>query len=101
MAQGGPSPYWALLATFIVLFGAKYRVIAVTDRQVHVFKQSIWKAGQPKALLASLPAGTPINVSDGKLWCRLEINGERLWVHRRFQKDARQAHRESQHAAGH
>ena len=99
MAQGGPSPYWALLTTLVVLFGAKYRVIVVTDKQVHVFKQSMWKAGQPKGLLASLPAGTTLNVSNAKLWGKLHVNGERLWVHRRFHGDVASANRWSKHAA--
>lgn len=99
MAQGGPSPYWALLATVIVLFGAKYRVIAVTDKQVHVFKQSMWKAGQPKELLSSHPAGTILSVSEAKLWGKLHLGGERLWVHRRFHGDVSQANVASQNAA--
>lgn len=87
VAQSGPSPYWSLVSTLIVLFGAKYRVVVATDRGLHVFKMSTWKSGQPKELLYSLPAGEQLSIPDAKLWAKVSTGSEDLWVHRRFFDD--------------
>ena len=69
---------------FIVLLGQP-RTIVVTDRAVVVLRQS--KASlTPKGVLARLPRNTRIGPVSG-LWAKTELNGQRLWIHRRFHKD--------------
>lgn len=95
--QTGPNPMWVLVSFWIVFFGQKLRVIAVTDQgTVHVYKMSFWKMGQPKELLYSLPAGTRLMLpNQGPIRAKLPLGEEKIWIHRRFYGDLEAADRQS------
>jgi hypothetical protein len=85
MGQTGPSPYFALLSYWIMLFGAKYRIVAVTDRSTVVWSAGGMMPAKPKAILARGPRA-PLSVT-GSLWGKVQIGPETMWVHKRFHKD--------------
>jgi hypothetical protein len=89
MGQTGLNPYVAAnLGALGVLLGVKWRIIAVTDRAVLVFDSNF--GSQPKRLAARLPRTTKIGPVKG-VWARTQLNGEKLYVHRRFHKDVNAA----------
>ena len=57
-----------------------FRIVAVTDLRIHVFSASLWRVGQPRRLLASLPPGTAIEPKQHLLYEEIHLAGERLWV---------------------
>ena len=67
-------------------FAYRYRVVAVTDRSVHLFSASLWRACEPKRLVATLPPGTVIQSRREQLIYEVvHLAGERLWVTLAFQ----------------
>ncbi len=92
-AQTGPSPYWAVLTWLIMAFGAKYRLVAVTDRAVVVCRASMWKPFAPKDLLGRLPRGVSFGPVRG-LWGKTTVGPEQMWVHKRFHRDVEAANAE-------
>jgi hypothetical protein len=86
LAQSGASPYLAnsfgLLGNIL---GVKRRIIAVTDRAVLVIEAD-FGGTKPQQVLARLPRGTQIGPVKG-VWAKTQVNGEKLYVHRRFHKD--------------
>ena len=87
VAQTGPNPYW-LFATYLCFFWIKYWVFAVTDRRILVFHAS--SAFHIKDLSGTLPRETKFGPLSG-LWARVEVDGTRYWVNKRFQKDVEAA----------
>lgn len=86
MAQTGPHPFTILLLYVFALF-MKYRIVAVTDRAVLEFKASMWRPAMPKELLRRLPRQTPLGAPLSGLWARTQLDGEKLYVNKRFHKD--------------
>jgi len=83
-AQSGPNPYWFFL-TWIIAFMVKYRIVAVTNKNIVVLESA--KTGyKPKALLAREPLATRLGPMSG-LWGTTELAGEKMYVHKRFHKD--------------
>ncbi len=85
MGQTGPSPYWAFLSWWILIFGARYRVFALTNSGLHVFSASGWWPSKPKELLYTITTPTLPEVSG--IWTKGHINNDKVWLHRRFKKD--------------
>jgi hypothetical protein len=85
LTQTGPSPYW-FLATYFILFAIKRRIVVATDRAVVVVRAGAMTGTSAKEVLARLPRSTRIGPLSG-LWARIELNGERQWVHKRFHGD--------------
>jgi hypothetical protein len=87
MAQGGPSPYWSFL-TYLIYFAVKPRIIVVTNSRILVLPAGRMSPSKPTAEsnAAVLPRQTPLGPVSG-LWAATNVNGEKLWVHKRFQKD--------------
>jgi hypothetical protein len=87
-AQRGPSPYWFLLASLLFLW-TDYRIVVVTDRDIMILEAGKVFTSQPKgrAPLARLPRGTRFGPLRG-LWGSTEATGEKLYVHKRFHRDA-------------
>jgi hypothetical protein len=56
------------------------RVVAVTDVRIHVFSAGLWRIGDPKRLLTSLPPGTVLRPERALHYDVLHLGGERLWV---------------------
>jgi len=69
----------------------RYRVVAVTDQRVHLYKASWWRVGQPTRLLASLPPGTVIETRRSFIYDEIHLAGERLWVIPAWQDELREA----------
>jgi hypothetical protein len=90
-AQTGPNP-WLIpaIGPIIVLFFSKMRVIAVTDRAVLLLNSSKLSA-KPTALVQRLPRQTRLGPIEGKIWGKITVGGERIWVHKRFHKDVQAA----------
>ncbi|MEM9467752.1 MAG: hypothetical protein AAGA90_20435 [Actinomycetota bacterium] len=85
LAQTGPNPLWILVTWLVLLFGTKYRIVAVTTKGTRVWSASMWMPAKPKEPL-SLYAHAPLTAHSG-LWKRIAVNGEEMWVHKRFAKD--------------
>jgi hypothetical protein len=87
LAQGGPNPYWSFL-TWLIFFAVKPRIIVVTDGSIIVLAAGRMAPSKPIAgpPLAVLPRQTPFGPVSG-LWSVINLNGEKLWVHKRFHKD--------------
>jgi hypothetical protein len=85
-AQSGPSPYWSLLSAWITLIGAKYNMVAVTDRSIVVLRNGRLRSTFPKQVLVRAPLNA-MQGEPGGLWGEIYINDSRYWVHRRFHKD--------------
>lgn len=90
MAQTGPSPWFALLTWLVVLFGAKFYVIAFTDRGIVAAKASWIFPSKPKELALRLPRNVRVGEVSG-VWGKTQILGENTHVHKRFHKDLRAA----------
>jgi hypothetical protein len=86
MAQSGPSPLFALVSYWIVLVAGHYVIAVVTDRAIVVLTASKLRPSVPKSVLLRLPRATPLGPVSG-LWGKIELGGERYWVHKRFHKD--------------
>ena len=84
-AQAGSPWMLGLGGGLLMLLFAKPRDVVVTDRSVVVLRQSKLTA-TPKELLARLPRNTAIGPVSG-IWAKTTLNGEKLWIHRRFHKD--------------
>jgi hypothetical protein len=82
------------------------RVIAVTEAHVWIIRVgATWVyagsgvgaasfLGPPKGIIAKLPRDTRIGpVSGGLMWGRATINGERVWIPRKYYKDVEAADR--------
>ena len=90
-AQTGPNPNFIFL-TYLVIFWAKYYVVAVSDRRIVVFRASRFRPAVPGKLLAVHPRESRLgDGSAGPLWGSFELGGTKYWVHRRFRKDVRAA----------
>lgn len=85
----GPLRLLDLLFAFI--FG--WRVVAVTDQGIYVFKATFWLTWRPKRLVHRLPRQTRLGPVAG-IFPRIRIGPEWVWVNWRFFEDIRDADRE-------
>jgi hypothetical protein len=90
MAQSGPSPLFALVSYWIVIIAGHYAIVVVTDRAVVVLRAGKLRPSVPKAPLQRLPRSTRLGPVSG-LWGKVQLGGERYWVHKRFHKDVEAA----------
>lgn len=63
------------------------RGVLVTDRNVVVLEYGRFGGVKPIRVIARLPQGTRIGPMSGT-WAPIELAGERLWVHKKWQGDA-------------
>jgi hypothetical protein len=84
-AQTGPSPYFLFLA-YIFVFWFKYFLVVVTDRRILLARASIWRTTQAQEVVATYPRETRLGPVSG-LWGKIELGGNRYWVHKRFHSD--------------
>jgi hypothetical protein len=89
-AQTGPNPNFMFL-TYLVVFWAKYFVIAVTDRRIVVFRAPLFSPAKPRELVASYPRESRLGDAKGALWGSVQLGDKKYWVHRRFRKDVLEA----------
>lgn len=96
ICQSGPNPAWIIL-TYLVFFAVKYRVVCVTDRGIYVLKASMFMPSKPKGLVGEMPRQQMLGPVSG-LWSKIQVLGERHWVHKRFHKDIAAADAALSHA---
>jgi len=88
--QTGPSPWFGGLSYWIVIFGGGFWIVVATDRDLVVFRASVWMPFKPKELDRRLPRPTTFGELKG-LWGKSQVLGRPTHVHKRFQKDAAEA----------
>lgn len=91
MAESATPPwlFFGILLGFgaiVVVWIMRPLIIAVTDRSVVVFRAGRFRPSRPKELLARLPRQTRLGPAQGRLWGKLHVAGQRMWIHRRFFK---------------
>ncbi|MFE0516150.1 hypothetical protein [Streptomyces sp. NPDC058964] len=77
----------AMVAAVIATCLITRRVLLVTDRSVVLLEYGRFGGVRPARVIARLPQGTRIGPLSGT-WARIELAGERLWVHKRWHGDA-------------
>jgi hypothetical protein len=93
-AFAGGNPWISSLGAMFGAVGAlllrklvgKPIIIARTDRSLVLFSAG-FNGTTPKSVLKRLPQDTPVGPLKG-VWAKTMIDGEKIWVHRRFQKEA-------------
>ncbi|MBM37061.1 MAG: hypothetical protein VX963_08680 [Actinomycetota bacterium] len=73
-----------VFAVVAVLTTARYRVIAITADDVLLLKARGWRPAKPVGFISRTPRTSKFDVR-GQFWSQIEIAGEKLWVHKRFQ----------------
>ena len=73
-----------VFAIVAVLTTARYRVIAITADDVLLLRARGWRPAKPVELLKRIPRTTKFDVRS-QFWSQIEVGGEKLWVHKRFQ----------------
>jgi hypothetical protein len=89
MSQTGISPWFIpAIGAFIAMIVNKYYVVAVTDRNIVLFKANKLIPSMMKGDGAvRLPRSEVFNVQ-GKLWGTATLAGTKHFIHRRFFADA-------------
>lgn len=77
---------WTMFVPVMFFLKNRNRIVAVTDRAVVVIASSRLLSSKPVGVKARLPRSTPLGTPKG-IWARLELDGERMYVHKRFHKD--------------
>lgn len=80
------SPWLGALGGLLLAMLNNYRCVVATDRRIAIFDCGKFTMGNPRKLIASLPRGAQLGPATG-LWHALELNGEKIRVHKRFHKD--------------
>ncbi|MEU8758984.1 hypothetical protein [Streptomyces sp. NPDC048659] len=81
--------------TGLTMLRNTYRCVAVTKDAVYVLDGTAFSGGaRPRGLAATLPRATRLGPVSGR-WGRLDLLGERHWVHRRFHGQIAAADREA------
>jgi hypothetical protein len=84
-------PYFAVfLGWWAFLLPNPYRVVVVTDRRILVCYAGRFRPTVVRGVERELPRATRIGPPDG-FWWRCDTLGGRLYVHRQFHEDVRQA----------
>lgn len=80
----------ALAGAFVFLGLHRYRIAAATDRRILVLDAGKVSMKKARGLLAALPRSTRLGPTEG-IWHVIDVNGEKLRVHRRFFRDIERA----------
>lgn len=84
------NPMWVAVS-WIILFVKGYYAVVVTDQRILVFRTSAWAMSKFKTLQGELPRQTRFPEPSGAVNAKITLNGESVWVHRRFWGDVRAA----------
>lgn len=76
---------------FLVGLTMRYRVVVVSDRNVHLYTAAWFSICKPKRLVATMPIGAPLESQRELNYHILHIAGERLWVPWAHWKEMREA----------
>ena len=81
------SQYIAALAGIFFFLGLnRFRILVVTPDRIVVLDAGKMSFKKAKSALGELPRSTRLGPANG-IWHVIEVNGEKLRVHRRFFKD--------------
>jgi hypothetical protein len=86
ICQAAPNFFFFVVTYFtgLTIFWVKYRCVAVTRDAIYVLESSkLSGGGTPRRLEGTLPRHTRLGPVSGR-WGRVDILGERCWVHQRF-----------------
>jgi hypothetical protein len=68
----------------LTVFWVRYRCVAVAPDAIYVLEGSKLSGGaKPRSLVGTLPRQTRLGPVSGR-WARIDLLGERHWVHKRF-----------------
>jgi hypothetical protein len=84
------SQYFALISVWIIVFSNAYRVVVVTDRRIMVCRSGRLTMSPVKGIETEVPRSTRIGDPSG-LWWPCTTLGRKIYIHRRFHKDVREA----------
>lgn len=84
-AQTGPNPMFSAL-TWLISFWIKVYIVVVTDRAIVLLSASMWRPTKPRGIYKRVTRHIVLGPVSG-LWGKMNIEGERFWVHKRFHKD--------------
>jgi len=95
IAQAAPNfAYFILTYLTGVTSRNKYRCVVVTDDAITVLDSSKWSGGaRPQEMVGRMPRHTPLGPVSGR-WAKVDLLGERHWVHQRFHDQIAAADRE-------
>jgi hypothetical protein len=96
ICQAAPNRLYFLITylTGLAIFWVRYRCVAVTHDAIYVLESSKPSGGaRPKSLLGTLPRPTQLGPVSGR-WSRVDLLGERHWVHKRFHDEVTDADHE-------
>ena len=68
----------------MALFRNRLVIVAATDEQIAIFQAKFTSPSTPKKLRARLPRNVAIGPVGALVWYELDLDDEKLWVHRRF-----------------
>ncbi|GAA4618120.1 hypothetical protein GCM10023195_81230 [Actinoallomurus liliacearum] len=97
IAQAAPNFGFFLITylTGLTMSWIKYRCVAVTKDAIYVLESSKLSGGaKPQSLVATLPRHTRLGPVSGR-WGRMNLIGERHWVHKRFHDQVAAADRDA------
>ena len=81
--------------TGLTMFWIKYRCVAVTRDAIYVLESSKLSGGaRPQSLAGTIPRETQLGPVSGR-WAKIDLQGERHWVHKRFHDQIESADREA------
>jgi hypothetical protein len=80
------SANFALISYWILVFKKAWRVVAVTEHRIVVFRCGRGGTTKVEGIATETRRHTRIGPTKG-LWYRVDNLGERLYVHKRFHKD--------------
>jgi hypothetical protein len=84
IAQSAPNFFFIVTYVTGIMPLNRYRCAVVTDEAIYVLDSTKWSGGaRPRELLGQMPRHTRLGPAAGR-WTRVDLLGERHWVHRRF-----------------
>ena len=95
IAQAAPS-FFFFIVTYLtgIMSKNKYRCVAVTEDAIYVLDATKWSGGaKPRELVGRMPRHTRLGPVSGR-WTRIDLLGERHWVHHRFRDQIAAADRD-------
>ena len=97
IGQAAPSFTFFLITylTGLTMFWIKYRCVAVTQDAIYVLESRKLSGGaKPQSLAGTMPRHTQLGPVSGR-WGKVNLLGERHWVHQRFHADIGAADQET------
>lgn len=86
IAQAAPNFAFFIVTylTGLTMFSIKYRCVAVTPDAIYVLESSKLSGGaRPRSVVGTMPRHSQLGPVSGR-WARVNLLGDRHWVHQRF-----------------